>query len=260
VIALAIYLTQSRGGFLALALSVAIFFVLARKHHRRLALGAPVLVVALLVVAPGGGERLGTLRETTEAAQQGGDQSLVGRFVMGRVALSVFADHPATGVGTGNFDLVSPDYQRRMGLAVLRRLGSHDVYLEMAAESGLLGLASWILFYGSALFVVARAKRVFERLPPDDGSSRAGQLVSAGVLAGLGGWAFASFFLDLGEMRFLTVAIALGVALDIEARRIARRVGESQRGRPAFTSADHPAVGACREVFGPRPVRPASFT
>src|SRR5207244_1650600 len=114
VIAVAIYLTQSRGGFLALALSVAIFFVLARKQHRRLALGAPVLVVAWLVVAPGGGERLGTLREASEAAEQGGDESLVGRFVMGLVALAVFADHPAIGVGTGNFDLVSPDYQRRM--------------------------------------------------------------------------------------------------------------------------------------------------
>jgi O-antigen ligase len=184
-------------------------------------------VVALLVVAPGGGERLGTLREASEAAEQGGDESLVGRFVMGRVALAVFADHPAIGVGTGNFDLVSPDYQRRMGLAVLRRLGSHDVYLEMAAESGLLGLASWILFYGSAVFVVVRARRIFERLPLGDESSRAGQLVSAGVLAGLGGWAFASLFLSLGDMRFLTVAIALGVALDIDARRVARRVGES---------------------------------
>jgi O-antigen ligase len=214
-------LTQSRGGFLALALSVALFFLLARKHHRRLLLGAPVVVVVLLVVAPGGGERMGTLREATEAAEQGGDQSLVGRFVMGRVALAMFADHPAIGVGTGNFDLISPDYQRRMGVAVLRRLGAHDLYLEIAAESGLLGLASWLLFYGSAVFVVVRAKRIFERLPLDDASSRAGQLVSAGVLAGLGGWAFASLFLDLGDMRPLTVAIALGVALDIEARRLA---------------------------------------
>ena len=69
------------------------------------------------------------------------------------VALLVFADHPLTGVGFANFEEYYLDYSPALGLDLRREnRAAHSLYLEIAAETGVFGVAA----FGFLLFVVFR--------------------------------------------------------------------------------------------------------
>ncbi|MFN2555473.1 MAG: O-antigen ligase family protein [Nitriliruptorales bacterium] len=224
-----LYLTQSRGGILALGLAVVVWLLSLGRRYARWLLAAPA-VLLVLVLVPGVGSRLETLADLGEARAGGGDASLVQRTVAQDAGLAMFFDHAAMGVGAGNFELVEPEYARRLGLPYAAPLAPHNLYLEMAAEAGVLGLTAWLLFYGCAMLVAVRALIVSRRLAPSPGPSLA-VLLAAGLIAGLAGWAFTSLFLHLAGLRPLLVVIAFAAALDVDVRE---RAGLSViRARPS---------------------------
>lgn len=207
-----IYLTESRGGFIALALTIVIWTILSGKFLK-FVLVVPILAVALIVV-PGVGSRLATLSDIDDAAAGAGDLSLVGRVQAMRAGTVVFLDHPVLGVGPGNFVLVIGDYVERPPAG----LGPHNIYIEIAAEEGVIGVLAWLLLLGTALFVAIRALILSRQLAPGAADCW-GRLLSLGVIAGLLGWAFASLFLGLAYFKVLLMVIGLGTALDIEATK-----------------------------------------
>jgi O-antigen ligase len=210
-----VWLTQSRGGLLAAGLAVLAWLLILSR--RRLLLAVLPLLLGALLLTPGVGSRLATLSSLGQAGSGGGDPSLVGRVNVQQAGIAMFLDHPAIGVGPGNFQVVESQYLRRLGLAG-PVLAPHNLYLEMAAEAGLLGLTGWLLFYGCALLVATRALILSRRLQRGPRPSH-GVLLSAGLLAGLLGWAFASLFLHLAEFRVLLALVALAAALDVERRQ-----------------------------------------
>lgn len=230
------YLTGSRGGLVALGAALVGWFLLAGRRYARLLLLAPLALVLLLAV-PGVGSRLATLSVLDQAGSAGGDPSLVGRVAAQRSGLAMFADRPALGVGAGNFELVQAEYLRRLGLATSVTLAAHNLYLEMAAEGGLVGLAAWLLFYSGAAFVALRALVLSRQL--NRGLPSPASFLAVGVLAGLAGWALASLFLHVAYLRVLLVAVALGAAIDVEARRIA--LARRATTPPASSGAGAPA-------------------
>jgi len=58
-------------------------------------------------------------------------------------------DQPLTGVGAGNFVVAFPRYAQ--GRVVRRQLIAHNSYVSVAAETGLIGLALFLLMHGLAL-------------------------------------------------------------------------------------------------------------
>ncbi|MFI5360716.1 MAG: O-antigen ligase family protein, partial [Elusimicrobiota bacterium] len=80
------------------------------------------------------------------------------RLILWRVALRMFRDHPATGVGLGQyralFDRYSPPYegQAHWGTA-------HNIYLHQLAERGLVGFAALMVLLGALLLRSWRAGR-----------------------------------------------------------------------------------------------------
>jgi hypothetical protein len=220
LIVIGVYLTGSRGGLITVALAIVAWMALAGGRPRRL-LGLAPTVAVVLVLLPGIGTRLATLSQLDDATQEAGDASLVGRVAVQRQGLEMFLDHPALGVGTTQFKDAEIDYLRRSGLTVARVLAPHNLYLEMAAEGGLAGLASWLLFYGTAVWVALRALLLSRAMAQDD--PLLDRLLPVAVLAGLVAWATASIFLHLAGLRSLLLVIGLGVALDDRARRRATR-------------------------------------
>jgi O-antigen ligase len=223
-----IYLTQSRGAYVALALAVAVWLVAAGRGYLRLLKFAPAALLILALV-PGVGSRLATLVLLGEASRGGGvDQSLVERAALQRDAFAMIDQHPGLGVGAGNFLVVQPEYQRDSGRAATSSIPVHNSYLLVAAEGGVLGLAAWLLFYGCAAFVTLRSLIIFRRLgargPPGPGGT-----LAVGVLAGLAGFALATLFVPLTQVRTLMSVVALGAALDITARRAAAAAGPQER-------------------------------
>lgn len=224
-----VYLTQSRGGMIALATGVLTWLVLVRPFSLRTLLVAPALVGGLLFVAPGFASRLATLSSLGEAQSGAGDTSLVGRLAVQEAGWNMFRDHAATGVGPGNFSEALPDYEQQTGLAGPKILAPHNLYLQMGAEGGAIGLTGWLLFFGAGLFVTTRARlssgnTTSTRLP-------AGAfLLSNGVLAGMVAWGVASAFLQLGDFAVLLTVMAVGAGLDIQVREGLRRGGREPSG------------------------------
>lgn len=203
-----LYLTQSRGDLIAAAVALVLWAALAGGIYRRLLLIAPVLATLLMLV-PGVGSRLATL--TADAPSAGvNEPSIAGRLGAQQAALHMFLDHPIAGVGPDNFPSLEPDYRRRLGL-LASNPAPHNLYLQVLAESGLIGLAGWMTLLAGAAALAWRVRRSARWRPPPE--RQRATLLSSAVLAGLGGWVVASLFLHLSDFRTLELVLAVAAVL-----------------------------------------------
>jgi putative inorganic carbon (HCO3(-)) transporter len=79
------------------------------------------------------------------------------RLAFWQAALDMWGDHPWLGVGFGNYQVAYADYalpKWREGLG-----HAHNYYLNVAAETGLIGLVSYLVLWGAALWQTAKAIR-----------------------------------------------------------------------------------------------------
>ena len=109
----------------------------------------------IMVVLPDSSGRMVERYSTLLALEQ--EETWSGRLDIWRAAITVFWEHPLTGVGVGNFAFVSPYYSYYAALiATERGDGSggvaHNVFLSVMSETGVVGL---VLF--AALLVSAYA-------------------------------------------------------------------------------------------------------
>ena len=115
------------------------------------------LVVALALVigaaAVESGPRAGSPRDGATAARFGSADS--NRYAYWRVALDGFAERPLQGHGAGSFGVLW--LRDRTVPEVVR--DAHSIWLETAAELGLVGLALLAAFVGAVALAAARARR-----------------------------------------------------------------------------------------------------
>jgi len=85
-------------------------------------------------------------KEPTEGQTGVPDTSVVRRYVLNVATWHVFLDYPILGVGPGHFSsYYSIAYCNRVGLIEqLKTYRGHNLYLETLAETGILGLASFL--------------------------------------------------------------------------------------------------------------------
>lgn len=180
--------TGSRGGLVAAALAVGAFAFVSRDRRARLwALGALAVGVALLPAF-------------AAQAQSSADRTVSGRQTEGLIAVSMFWDHPLTGVGPGGYPLLYRDYAREIGDDPRSLRAAHSLPLEIAAEQGVAGLLAWCAA-GLALAGYARRRRVWR-----SAVGRALILALATYLAG-------SLFLHSSQLRLLFILAGLVLAL-----------------------------------------------
>ncbi len=161
--------------------------------------GTVVLVAVALAVA-GAGPSTGTPAAGANPARLASAQS--NRYAYWRVAIKAFAEHPLEGVGSGGFRV---EWRRERKIADPAR-DAHSLYLETAAELGLVGL----LLLGVAIAAVAISAVQARR------RDAAG---TAGLIAALALWAVHAGIDWDWEMPALTlVALALAAALSVSAR------------------------------------------
>lgn len=204
------YLTQSRGTFLA-AVVATVVWVLASgpRVRRRALLLSPLALLGLLI--PGVGNRLLNLVSVFE----GGpayvvDPSLVERSAVQQIAAIVFADRPLFGAGPGSFPLIVHDYSSRENdLLIGTVTAPHNLYLEIAAQSGIVGLTGWLIL---VIGVMVLSVRSLIGLAGADPAGRRGaptRALAAGVLGAVVGWSVASLFLHLEYFRPVLIVFAL---------------------------------------------------
>jgi putative inorganic carbon (HCO3(-)) transporter len=134
--ATAVFLTQSRGGILALAgiLMIAVWFLVPRPITRTKLLGGAVLACMLLPLL----NQFERLRGVLD------DPDAISRVYVWGAAASLFRDHPFLGVGYGNYRFLYADFAF-VPNAVVGSVDAHNIYLQLLAETGVVGFLSFFI-------------------------------------------------------------------------------------------------------------------
>lgn len=219
VLLVGLVLTLSRGGWLALAIALAISPLLAaRLSWRRRALTALAIVAVLLVASWMVGRWVPAARErVAQLVSDGGERT---RPFMWAGAWRLWLDAPIAGNGAGSYNLLF-ERHRTEGFRD-EPLWAHNEYLNLLADYGLIGA---LLAGGAVLMVLAGCRRAVE-------ASEFRVWPAAGI--GLGLLAFAlqmafEFHLKIPGLALTAAALAgLGVArvwplLESESSPSARR-------------------------------------
>jgi O-Antigen ligase len=185
-----VVVTFSRGGFLALAFSSAVFMWKIAPGSRVLVGTVGVALMALfIVVAPAGyGSRLSTTQ----------DGSAIARFDDLKRSVLVAARHPVLGVGINNYILFSNTDK-----------ASHNAYTQVASEMGVAAFAIYVLF------MIAPFKRLrkIERESYGNKANRRFYYMSICLQASLAGYMVASFFASVAFLWYIYYLVAYAVCL-----------------------------------------------
>jgi putative inorganic carbon (HCO3(-)) transporter len=217
--------SYSRGGMLAIAVVVVLTVIAARIPLRRL-LPAAALVAGLIIAMNPSGmmRRLSTIREFLPGESEAidPDSSFGERALLMRTAWLIFLDHPLTGVGVGNYTAHFDDYADQTGSAFRQYDGvgdrryPHNLFLEIAAETGLLGVGMFAATLLACFAALRRARRIYEAV---------GEIalvgLSRGVQVGLAGYLVTALFLHGQFPRHLWLVFGLALALERLATRTA---------------------------------------
>lgn len=155
------YLTQSRGG--EIALTAAVIFILFLGFPRLRALIGPIFIAGLGIVelflagvipqhVLNPVYKILGLTQISFTSPSPADYSTAERLAHWIAGIHMFLDHPWLGVGIGNY----PDvYQNYYITIFVNSLGhAHNYYINIAAEMGAIGLTIFLLFL-FALFLAA---------------------------------------------------------------------------------------------------------
>jgi O-antigen ligase len=143
--------------------------------------------------------------------------------------------HPLTGVGAGNFRVVSVGYLLRPGptqrdiYIVTEPKVPHNIYLNVLAELGAVGFALFLIVLVSSLRSLVRAARTFAR----QGDTTM-EMLTRGLLIALFGFLTCEFFSSALYSKQLWLLLALGPALHALADR--RAGAPTSAAMPAFES------------------------
>ncbi|MGH2856088.1 MAG: O-antigen ligase family protein [Solirubrobacteraceae bacterium] len=219
---LGILLSVSRGGLIALGVSLAVAVVVAGRWRARLAFAAIVVALAGLgyfaLLAPA------SSRQRIVSSAGGGS----GRTTIWKVGWREVQHNTLLGVGAGNFSTAGAHYVFEPGLINHNAVGftayfldtptvAHNTYLEVLAEEGLPGAC---VFFGLVALCLVCAQRAALRFRAAGDDQL--ELISYGLLCGTIGFLAASFFLSEEYSKQLYLLMAMGPALLHVAQRPVR--------------------------------------
>jgi len=136
----------ARGAWLGGAVGVLLFILLLPRRALR-----PVLLLLAAVLLAGGmglAHAAGALGERAKSASAPGVAS--DRVAMWQASLEMVRDRPWLGSGLGTFGLMYPLYQLPEDSAPGQPF-AHNIFLNVAAEGGVLGLAAFVAVLAAAL-------------------------------------------------------------------------------------------------------------
>ena len=188
-------LADSRGALLAFSVAVAIQVIIVFRRERAVLIaaiiGVPVLVVAWVTrIIPVSIQAALLRRVRIDNLSISGPVTSANYSTMERLAhwiagIRMFLAHPILGVGAGN-------YNSAYGAYVLdpatwpEPLGhAHNYYINAAAETGILGLLTFLVFLSAVMYCGWRAIRNRAGVSRSNHSTGAGTLVEMAWLVGM---------------------------------------------------------------------------
>jgi O-antigen ligase len=216
VVTAAVVMTYSRGGALALGAVLALWLLGRGVSARQFAGGAAALLLLVLLLPQAFARRLTTFRQFLPGSADvlRLDSSFEQRRVLVTTAWHMFLDHPLTGVGAANYTVYYRPYTEATGSVVLEYEDfdaphfPHNLYLEVAAETGLPGLIIFTAALVICFLYLQRARLRFRWI--GDGSSAS---LATAVQLALIGYLASSLFLHGHFPRYLWLLFGFSAAL-----------------------------------------------
>jgi O-antigen ligase len=197
---LGLVLTKSRGAWLGFG--VAFLYVILRK--RSLALLITGAAAALAVILS---DVLRALLVSRAAATTVYDPSLLGRFVLWNFAWRIGKANWLLGVGMENFRYVKHFYGFPEPLSAAIQFNAHNIYLEVFADLGVVGLAAFMWLLVSSFTRSSNAMR-------SDVASDLGLGLSAGLVAYAAHGLFDCVLFQPGVFALLGLFVGLSAGLN----------------------------------------------
>ncbi|NNF60397.1 MAG: hypothetical protein HKN06_03595 [Gammaproteobacteria bacterium] len=224
-----VILTFSRGAFVAVLVVAGIAILASRSRRRLMALSALAVLVSLPLLPTGYLDRFASALPAL--SQERADVSVRGRASEMLVAWEMFRDHPLLGVGYQNY----PEYFQRYTIEFDQMprgqaRPAHSLYLEIAAERGLLGLctfAALLLYFGR---VVVEALRHPDRVGGEDAAD-----MVAGLAMGFIAYLVAAVFLHDAYPRYFWLMTGLILAVS---GMLSQQAGQAA----ALADRNHPGI------------------
>ncbi len=209
-------LTFSRGAALALGIMTVLILSDWKTSPRTLALGLAVAIAGLVVLPEGFTRRLETMKQLLPSSELEihPDSSFEERKLFTIVAWKMFLDYPLKGVGPGNYTAHYDEYADDVGFVASEYNDPdesrypHNLALEVAAETGLLGLAVFSVAIGTCFWYLRRTHAAFRR-HGDEGSAG----LARGLEIALIGYMVSTLFLHGYFQRHLYLVLGLIAAL-----------------------------------------------
>ena len=225
---LAIVFTKSRSGALGFVGMVVVLIYFGRRLRPGLGIATVVGVLVLTPFLPGSfWMRMSSI---VEADRDTTGSRTTRREVMGE-AWRVFLERPLTGVGPGQFKNYNPSWREE------RWSEAHDVWLQVASDTGLIGLVPFVALVVVAFSAALEPRRRLDRLlnprkrrGPQQSSPRADRappeavpgtrrpelrvlyLHAVALVAALAGWAVCAVFASVAYNWTFYYLLGLAVA------------------------------------------------
>jgi O-antigen ligase len=151
LVGLAIFFSQTRGAWLGLAGGLLVLMAVQRRRHTWRVAGAIMILAGFAFwAAPTARLRLMSVYRPVSGQSESSKDV---RRQLWAASLATLGKHPLTGAGTGNFRVLLPETEPgRQESGTWTE--SHDIYLQQAAEKGVvgIGLFLWMLWGMGKLF------------------------------------------------------------------------------------------------------------
>ena len=236
LLAAALYLSFSRGAWLGAVAAVGAMLAFAPRRLW-IGLGLAAVAAALLIGLSTAGllpsaisDRLADagdlfqFRDVRGAPINDTNYALIERQAHWQAALNMITDHPWTGVGFSNYQ---PVYEQYRLLNWPMPLGhAHNIYLNIAAETGLPGLAAYLFLWGT-IFAVT-----FQTIRRTHGLSRA---IALGLM---GTWVHLSVHMLVDNLYVDNTHLMIGALLGllIALRPLSSKVQSPMTNHPSLIS------------------------
>lgn len=220
LLAVAIWLTTSRSALVAVAVCLVAAIVLAGRWRPQMLVAS--LAAVTLTYFYFAGVASDQARERISEPFSGQERTTDGRSTIWQLALRAFDDRPVTGVGAGNFPVVSVHYLLEPGVErgleqIIddpKRKVAHSTYLSVLSELGIVGIVLFSFVVVSSLGAAIGAARRFGA-----GGEWRLQIASVSIVVALIGVLTVSVFQSDPYGKQLWLLLALGPAMLAIAKR-----------------------------------------
>ncbi len=159
----ALLLTGSRSGLLSLFVVVALIMLVGKHKFRKIFVGAIIIIPLVFFVAGNLAPQLSERYLSIIDRSVVGGESATGRITALSKNLSTVSNKPLFGHGLGTSREISANYGGG-GRALL----THDLYIEVLQELGLVGFIIFFLYIKAVVMSLIRAKKILTELSSDN--------------------------------------------------------------------------------------------